>query len=56
MSEGKGSRKIGRMKRKGGWAHNGGPGRMARRKARNHGCGKPAMHLKPADLAHSGMR
>lgn len=37
----------------------GGPRRMARRKAANHGCGLPAMHLgKPGerDAQHSGAR
>jgi hypothetical protein len=41
---GKSSRKYGRMKRKGGWAFDGGPMRMARRKARNHGCGNVGAH------------
>jgi hypothetical protein len=35
------------------YVRSGGPQRMAKRKARNHGCGKPSLHLKPADQAHA---
>jgi hypothetical protein len=45
MAVGKKGRKIGRMARKGGWAKDGGPGRMARRKAKNHGCENIAAHM-----------
>lgn len=47
-------RKIGRMKRKDGWANNGGERRMLARKARNHGCGRPDLHRKPVESSHSG--
>lgn len=37
------------------YVSSGGPARMAKRKAKNHGCGMWQMHTRPADLAHSGM-
>ena len=37
------------------YVRSGGPDRRADRKARNHGCDRPGLHRKPADLAHSGM-
>ena len=48
------TRKIGRMKRKGGWAFDGGDKRMAARKARRHRCDRPALHMPPCDPRHSG--
>ena len=36
------------------YMRSGGAERMARRKARNHGCDLPGLHRKPADKRHSG--
>lgn len=35
------------------YVRSGGPMRMARRKARNHGCQHPTFHTKPADQQHA---
>jgi hypothetical protein len=47
-------RKVGRGNSK-KWVASGGPTRMAKRKARNHGCDRYQLHVKPADKAHSGV-
>ena len=51
-------RKVGRGNSK-VWVASGGPGRRARRAARNHGCNLVALHLGgkgKRDRKHSGMK
>lgn len=55
MAQGSKGKKIGRGNSK-AWIASGGPARMARRKARNHGCGQHQLHMRPRDRAHSGMK